>query len=246
MPENPVTPAANAAATPGNNGQSAPQSSAAPSTQSGTPLGQEGKPDDKVTIPLKEYRDLQRDHARVLSFDKRKQFNSSRNNNAPGFQPANNGSGENNDPEIVEQLRVSQERTEAAERESLQLKVKDGVRTILAKPEFANLPESTKNLILKNPAMLSEANNVDEALLDIEDYIRETASTISTPNQNQSGQGGGSRSTPPGHEVPPTVSVGAAAPTNAEGLEDTSSLTGVARSRAVLRNAAKKARGIKQ
>ena len=244
MPENPVIPAANAAATPGNNGQSAPQSSAAPSTQPGNPPGQGGAPDEKVTISLKEYRELQRDHGRVLSFDKRKQFNSSRNN-APGSQPANNGSGENNDPEIVEQLRVSEERAETAERESMQLKVKDGVRAILAKPEFANLPESTKNLILKNPAMLSEANSVDEALLDIEDYIRETASTISTPNQNQSGQGSGRRSTPPGHEVPPTVSAGAAAPANAEGLEDTSNLTGVARSRAVLRNAAKKHRGIK-
>lgn len=237
---NPATPAQ--AATPGSGEQQVPpNSSAAPQTPPAG--GQGGQPEEKVTIPLKEYRDLQRDHARVLSFDKRKQFSSSRNNPASNNQPGNGAEG-NNDPELVEQVRVNQERADTAEKRALQAEVKSGVRDILAKPEYANLPESTKNLILKNPAMLSEADNVEEALLDIEDFVRENI-PAGTQNQNQSGQGGASRPTPPGHEAPPTVTTGAPAPVNAEGLEDVSKLTGVARSRAVLRNSMKKARGVK-
>ncbi len=234
---NPATPAQ--AANPGSGEQVQPQSSAAPQAPS-TQQGQGGQPEEKVSISLKEYRDLQRDHARVLSFDKRKDFVKKN----PSGNPPGNGAAGNDDPELVEQVRVNQERAETAEKRAMQAEVKSGVRDILAKSEYANLPESTKNLILKNPAMLSEADNVEEALLDIEDFVRENTPAGSS-NSNQSGQGAASRPNPTGHEAPPTVSPGAPAPVNAEGLEDISKLSGVARSRAVLRNSLKKARGVK-
>ena len=239
--QNPAIPA-QSAANPGSSPQ-VPPSSAAPQTPTNNG-GQGGAPEEKVTISLKEFRDLQRDHARVLSFDKRRGFNASRNNPAP--QPGNGASGGQDDPEIVEQLRVTQERADAAERRAMQSEVRDGVRTILGKPEYANLPSSTKELILKNPSMLSEADSVEEALLDIEDFVREQAAAVVTPNsQPNSGQGGSSQANPPGHEAPPVVSAGAPAPVNAENLEDVSNLRGPARSQAILRNSIKKARGVK-
>ncbi len=229
---NPATPAQ--AATPGNGEQVKPTPSVAPTSPVTPAAG--GQPDEeKVTISLKEFRDLQRDHARVLSFDKRRQFAASKNNANP--QPTNNGGG---DPELIETIAQKDLALQEANTRALRAEVKAGVESILAKPEYSKLPDSTKELIRKNPAMLSEADNVEEALLDIEEFVREESAKISSVPSGQVPSRGSSD-----HETPPVINAGAPAPSAAAGLEDVSNLTGVERSRAVLRNSLKKQRGVK-
>lgn len=197
--------------------------------------GQGGQQDGKVTITAEEYRNLQRDHARVLSFEKRKEFHRSRNN--PPAQPAN-GEGEG-DPELLDRIQKEQEARIEADTRAMKAEVTLKVRDLLDKEEFKALPQSTRALILKNPAMLSDADNADEAMLDIEDFIREQVTALPPANSQPVVPGG---SQPPGHETPNRVGSGAPVATDTGGLEDVSKLTGPARSRAALRNAIKKAR----
>lgn len=235
---NPATPAQ--AATPGNGEPVVPN----PSAQPGSPeQGNQGhESEGKVTIDLKEYRDLQRAKARTLSFDKRKELRNSNPGQAANGQPEVQG-----DPALVAENNRLRTENEVAAKRVMQAEVRAGVQQILSKPEFAGLPESTKDLILKNPSMLSTADTVEEALLDIEDYVREHAPAGGGTNgaQQQSGDGGSRQAAPAGHEIPPSVSGGAPAPTNPEGLEDTANLRGSARSTAILRNSLKKQRGVK-
>lgn len=188
----------------------------------------------QVTIPTKEYAQLQRDSARVRSFEKRKEFQRSRNNP----QPAN---GDQDDPANE---RISQLETETADanKRALQAEIKGSVRDVLDKEEFKPLPRSTRELILKNPHMLSNADNLEEALLDIEDFVRDQVGKLdSAPAQQPHGQQGApSSGDPAGHETPAKVGAGVPSQTSDAGLEDTSNLRGVSLSRATLRNAIKK------
>lgn len=221
---NPATPAQ--AATPGS-GETVvttpPSGTPAPATP-GVQGNESGE--GKVTIDLKEYRDLQRAKARTLSFDKRAGLRKPEAN--PG---TNSGDG---DPELVERLNKAESDRQAAERRALQAEVKGSVRDLLDREEFKPLPESTRQLILKNPAMLSEADNLEEALLDIEEFVRDevlkmgTTPKVPTSTPNPS---------PAGHETPPTVTPGSPAPSPAAGMEDLSKLRGADRSRAAIRNA---------
>lgn len=201
-----------------------------------TPTGQESE--GKVTIDLKEYRDLQRAKARTLSFEKRAQLNKKQ----PSDQTMK-GEG-SDDPEIIERLNQAETARAEAERKAMRMEVQSKVRDLLEKDEFKALPRSTKDLILRNPAMLSEAENVDEALLDIEDFVREQ--TLSLGSQQGNGQGAGASRTPnaSGHETPPSTSNGTPAPIKPAGLEDVTNLRGPERSRALIRNGLRKAKGV--
>lgn len=228
---NPATPPQGA--TPGSDAQNNNQPPVVtPAPQQG-PQGnnQEGQ----ITITAKEYRDLQRAKARTLSFDKRINLNLNKNQTTK-----TNDDGEGSDPELVERLASSEEARQAAERRALQAEVGSKVRDILDKDEFKAIPKSTRELILKNPAMLSKADNLEEALLDIEDFLRENVIGIdSVPipmPQNNAGQK---------NETPPVINSGAPAPVEAAGLEDVSKLTGTARSQAMIRNKMREARGVK-
>lgn len=203
------------------------------------PNGAQGNNQEgKVTIDLKEYRDLQRAKARSLSFDKRAQLKEDRGSGA-GHQPTNNG-GAGDDPEIAEIINQAQTKAAEAERRAMQAEVRGRVRDLLDKEEFKTLAKSTRDLILKNPHMLSSADNVDEALLDIEDYVREH----SLSDQGNGGQGTGSRPTAPNHETPPPINNGASAPTSPQGLEDVSKLRGAEKTRALIRNGLRSAKGV--
>lgn len=231
----PATPAQ--AATPGN----VPQGPATPSaaTPPVTTPGSGAQPEGTVTISTKEFAELQRAKARSLAFDRRADFQK-RN---PPTTRAPHGEG-SDDPEVVEQLRLSQEKEAESDRRAYRAEVMLKVRDLLDKEEFKALPASTRALILKNPHMLSEADNVEEALLDIEEFVRDQVVGLAIPPVVQiPGPGGGRAATPAGHETPPVVSAGAPTPPTAVEEEDISKLTGMARSRAILRNLVKKARG---
>ena len=194
-----------------------------PAESSQAPQGQkqEDQSEGKVTISTREYAELQRAKARTLSFEKRKQFLAK--------QQASNESG---DPVSVE-LAKAEDRVREAEQRAMRAEVGSKVRDILDKEEFKALPRSTRELILKNPALLSTADNVEEALLDIEDFVREQVAGEAA--QHQSGQGE-NKNEPTGHQIPPVVNKGTPAPTNSGVFENIEGLQGTALSRAVLRN----------
>ena len=198
------------------------------STPSSTP-GQQGNLDGKVTIDLKEYRDLQRAKARTLSFDKRVAL-------GKGATPTTmkNPDGSDADPEIVDRLNQSESLRKEAEKKAMRLEVKGKVRDLLEKPEYAVLPKSTKDLILENPAMLSSAETLDEALLDIEDWVGAKVLELNIPGSGANKP----NNNPTGHDTPP---VGASGPAPVRGVEpeDLSKLRGTARSQAAIRNAIK-------
>ncbi len=238
-PGSATAPAEPAQANPGNNEQGSNQpsgSNQAPATSMGQGQNQEGK----VTISTEEYGNLQRNSARLQSLQRRTALKSR--------TPSRTNSNPNADPAIAEELDSALAAKEAAEARALELEVKTSVRDILDKPEYKDLPVSTRNLILKNPASLSNANNLEEALLDVEDFIREAVVDHRASNPGTQTPAGQAPAMPPtapapvGHEAPASVSAGGPANPATAGMEDTSKLTGSSRSRAALRNAIKKSK----
>lgn len=222
-----VTPDPKGTATPvGNeNGNGSPATPATPVTP-----GQGQQPAGQVILSTEQYRQLERDAARGRSQKRREEKNRG--------VSANNGNDDGQDPEKSELIN----RATAAEREALQLKVKDRVRSLLEKPEYSALPKATRELILKNPAALSEADNLDDALIDIEEFLDQQATEARAEGAGQGGDGGApaKKGEPAGVETPPRVNSAVPAPATPAGLEDTSGLHGPALSRAKIRNAIKK------
>lgn len=224
--QNPATPAP--AATPG----SVPAVAPAPAATTPAPTaGQGTSPEGVVAIPLKEYRTLQRQDARARSYEKRAGLTTAAGQGA--------GATEGLDADVIERLNQAESQRQAAELRAMQAEVRGEVRDLLEKDEFKNLPKSTKNLILKNPAILSTATTKELALLDIEDFVREqvaemgdttiVTTTVITPKPGD----------PPGHETPPASGTGGPSTTGTTVIEDLSKLRGPARSQAAIRNALK-------
>ena len=232
--ETPATPAQ--AAAPGTSEQVAtPPSAATPPDQP----GQGGQPEGKVVIPTEEYARLQREAARGRSAQRRKDI-ATRSNPAAdtdGLDP--------NDPIQAELVKERQARINVEQRLHRAL-VTEKVRGILDKPEYSTLPPSTRELILRNPSVLSDADNVDEALLDVEDFVQEQVAGLKPAASQPGDVGKPVQSNPAGHETPPVVNSGSPAQASAAGLEEVSNLQGANLSRAVLRNVIKKQKyGIK-
>ncbi len=230
--ENPATPGAQAPATPGNGQANGQQPPATPPAQQ-----QPAQPADTVTLKAEEHKQLLRDQARLRSLQRR------------GLrQPAPTAGGEGHDPN--DQVAEVMNENSGLKQQLLQRDVKDNVRDLLSKPEYANIPESTRKLILKNPSALSEAKDLDGIVSDIEDFLDEEAAAAKA--------GGGTQQRPPaqqqpqpeaqpqGHETPPKVGAGSPAQPAADQFEDTTHLTGRARSQATFRNVQRRSRGLKE
>lgn len=235
--QTPATPAPAAAP-----GSSEPKPATPPAGSTpGAPQGSGDQPEEgKVTISAKEYRELQRQKARLQSFQKRNALKGGQPKASEGNEPGGDAS-----EEVLTELNNLREKTAKDELKILRFEVKEGVANIFSKPEYSKLPKSVKDLIMKNPSALSDADNVEEALIDIEDFVIDQVSELPTePAQPQNGPGGTPQAAnPPGHETPKPAGTGAPAPGVSDD-EDISSLTGAARSRAILRNVVrKKARG---
>lgn len=219
---NPATPAQ--AATPGE----APNSPATPAATP-APTGDHGgqNQEGKVTISTKEFAQLQRDAARGKSKDRRDNLNLRRN------QPP---AGSNENPDINAAIDDANKRAEEAEQKALKVQVQGRVRELLDKDEYKNIPKSTRELILTSPHLLSQADNLEEAILDIEDFLIDKvlpfdiapANTPAPSNQ------------PAGHETPPALGSGAPAPAGGADMEDTTKLSGPAKSQAMIRNSIRK------
>lgn len=232
----PATPAP--AAAPGAGPQVPPVTPAATSAPA-TPGDQGNTNQGTVTISLKEYRDLQRQDARARAFDKRGKLPT-----GTQMQP-----GDNDDPELVKRFNESEAGRLAAEKRAMQAEVREKVREILDKPEYQKIPVSTKALILKNPASLSDAETLEESIIDIEQFLGEQAAAVAdAPNPTPAPTNPVNPAAPvtqPRPETPPTVNHGNPAPAPAAGLEDTSNLRGAARSQAMIRNKVREAQGVK-
>ena len=232
--DTPATPVAQPTATPGTvePGQTPPS----------TPPANPAQPGGQVTIPTEEYARLQRNDARLRAAQRR-------TTPAPrGTRPTGAAPDPTADPDAIVAEEVQRERQarQELEQQIFQRDVKDFTRDLLAKPEYANLPESTKRLILRNPASYSEAHDLENAKLDIEDFLREELAANPPSNGQQPGQQPAPRKAadPQGHETPPHNATGAPAAAPNDQLEDLSTLSGPARSKAAFRNAMKKKQGI--
>lgn len=183
-----------------------------------------------VTISTDKFAQLTRDAARGRSAQQRAAVLGPTRAKVPDGVPA----------DAATLINEANERAEKAERIALQEQVRGQVRDMLDKEEYKNLPKSTRDLILKNPATLTQAETLEVALLDIEDFVRDqvipldlglgakpagSVTTVTTP-------------APAGTETPPTNGT-PAAPAGTPQLEDLSKLTGPARSQAAIRNALK-------
>ena len=225
---NPAIPAK--AATPEKNEQGQQNPSVTPQTPQGN---QEGTQEGTVTISTKEFGELQRNTARLKAFQQRAQFNK---NTPPQPREAQDGE----DPLLVEELRKSQEATSSLSSELHKEKVLNKTREILEKEENKVLPKSTRDLILKNPSILSNATSVEEAIIDIEEFIGEQVAGLKTQPGQPQGTGGSHPTDPTGHETPATVNAASPAVTDEGSFENLEGLAGEDRSRAAIRNIIKK------
>lgn len=222
-------------ATPAGNGQvTVPPSTTVPPVTPAT--GQ--APAGVVTLSTEQYRQLERDAARGRSKD--------RINGASRNRPQNLGGGDGatDDPEKIDLMN----RASTAEKTALQFQVKDRVRELLDKPEYKDLPASARNMILKNPAALSSADNLEDAMVDIENFVDEEVTNLRTATPPQPLPGGQPpvQQQPANVQTPPVIGAGSPALSDANQLEDLSKLTGPKRSQAAIRNILRASKGVKQ
>lgn len=209
----PATPPANAGAAPGTPANViTPPSTVPPAV-----------PEGKVTINTTEYAQLQRDAARGRTAQRRAAL--------PGnAAPASTGN-----PDVDQAIQDANTRATDAEKRAMQAEIRSEVSILLEKEEFKTLPKIAKDLILKNPSTLSSAATKEEALLDIEDYVRDQVAAMGgTPAATVTPPAGAK--TPEGVETPPATGAGAPAHAGANEPEDLSKLQGPARSQAHIRN----------
>jgi hypothetical protein len=224
--ENPATPAqVNApAATPGSTASViTPPSTTTPPADNGS--------EGKVTISTKEFAQLSRDAARGRSAERRASLG--KNANAAGNVDANLN------PDAADLINQERAKREEAERKALQYEVKDKIRGIIDKDEFKNIPASTKELILRNPGSVTDAEDPEVALLDVEDFLRETASKIDVSALNPAGGSAAKPQDAANRDTPPVVNAGAPAPGGAAEAQDPSKLHGHAKTQAIIRNGLK-------
>lgn len=207
----------------------------------GTPPAGGGQEGGKVQIPfssMEEYNNLVRDAAR---------FRSRKGNSTPTpterreqrySQPAG---GESDDPEVARLMAENQQTKAENMRLSLNLKVKE----LLVSDEYKDLPATAKRILEKNPLAFVDprAKNVDDAILDIQDWIDSELDLAKAGGGNTTpatpGQPAGNGQTPAVHETPPVNGAGqpGATPSQEESVEGK---TGPARSMTILRNIFKK------
>lgn len=223
--DNPANPSENKEANPGT---SQAQEGQRPSADS-----KEDKSEGSVTISAKEYAQLQRNSARLKGYQKRQTVMPTKRQPSVSRQQEPAYGDEPN-----EEFMQVQSRNQELERQLFERDVKERTRELLEQDEFKSLPESTRKLILRNPTSLSNSDNLEEMMLDIEDFVREETAALGKPESRHDVQ--------KEHETPTNVTAGNPASVDAEHFEDISRLTGTARSRAVFRNILKKSRGVKE
>lgn len=189
-----------------------------------------GAPEGKVYVDVNELAQLRRDAARTKSLQRRADLAKSQPE-ALNIDP--------NDPVAVELAQLRRENAEK-DRAIREVRLSREVSELFNKPVYKDLPESTKKVILRNPSSLSNADNVEEAIIDIEEFIQAELAPLTPKVEAPAPKG------PSGVETPPAPGGGAPAPANSEVLEDLSKLPPSERAIAALRNAAKKQRmGVK-
>lgn len=196
---------------------------------------------EKVHIPFKsmeEYNNMVRDAGRYRS---RNGGNTPTPNERREQRYSPPASGDNDDPEVARLMAENQQTKAENMRLSLNLKVKD----LLVSDEYKDLPATAKRILEKNPLAFVDprAKNVDDAILDIQDWIESELDLAKASSGNTTpatpGQPAGNGQTPAVHETPPVNGVGQPGTTPSQ-EESTEGKTGPSRSTTILRNLFKK------
>lgn len=234
----------NNGATPGAPGAPATPPAAPAANQPGNPPANGNPPagggkteGGKVEVPLDEYNNLVRDASRFRSRKPATPSPTERREQRYS-QPAG---GDSDDPEVARLMEENQRTKAENMRLSLNLKVKE----LLVSDEYKDLPATAKRILEKNPLAFVDprAKNVDDAILDIQDWIDSELDLAKAGGGNTTpatpGQPAGNGQTPAVHETPPVNGAGqpGATPSQEESVEGK---TGPARSMTILRNIFKK------
>ena len=214
---NPATPAQ--AATPGSDQPVVTPPTVTPAASTTAPGI---NPVGTVTISTEEFAKLQRDAARARSPKGTRTYQRP-SSTAVNIDPS--------DPAAAAIAEANQAK-DAAERRAMQLEVHGKVRDLLSDDRFKGIPQSTKDLILSKPHVLTDAETLEDAMFDIEDELIKLAGTPVAPIP------GAPVTQPviPGRETPAVPVAGAPAVVDTKVQEPTENLRGPARSQAMIRN----------
>lgn len=241
MAENNINPSA----PPAQSGQAdgtPPEGGQPPAAGNDQPSGGVNKPNEH-SLSLEEINELKRKAGRWDAQQARNRKNR-RNNRDRRQSPTPDIDGA--DPELLESLRVRDEKINELSSVNIKLAVKDKVRDLLEQDEYKELSQGVRRAIIRNPLGFAtpDAQTVEDAVADIQDYLDdELDALITNPPANKDGQdqnGGAPEQTPTGeNKTPPASGSGPSNPA-VDPNQGTEGLSGSKRSTLVLQNLLKK------
>lgn len=142
-------------------------------------------------------------------------------------------------PEVLEALRLRDEKLDDLSVENRELKVKNQVRDLLDGEDYQKIPNSLKRAIIRNPLGFVNRNSetIEDAIADIQDYLDDELD-----NPGSSAAPKGNEAEPKAEkerQTPPASGSAPASPNEAQEV-DVAGKTGPARSTAILSNLLKK------
>lgn len=224
----------NAPATP-DNGQ-APAAPAPAGNQPPTPApagqgdGNANNGGQKIEIDAKELDRLKRDAGRWNAT-----VEQSRKERRENRRQTTTINSEDGDPELIEAIKVRDEKLTTLQVENLTYKVKDQLSEVMESEDYKELPDSFKRAIRKNPLAFADprSRDVKDIIADIQDFMDDELDRIVS---KAPAQPAGNNNAAPAGDKKDTPPVNGSGPSNpGSGSEvDIAGKTGTARSTAVL------------
>lgn len=188
----------------------------------------------KAEIDEEELQSLRRDAGRWRkSREKQRPSRSSR-------QPRKSEKTDDSDPEVLEELKLRDNKINELSSVNKKLLVKDQVRDLLDSEDYKEVPESLKKAIRRNPLgfVRDDSETVEHFVEDIKDFLEDELDSLSTGDTIK--REGEEREKSDADNIPPASGSGPSSPGKTEGLEDVENKRGSERSTAILRNILKK------
>ena len=253
MAEQPINqaPAAQAPA-PGAQPQDGNNTPATDPSQSAGGASQTPSGSSKVEVDEEELQALRRDAGRWRKKDDPKGGRENRRDRAPRDRGGDHKpNADDADPELLDQLRVRDEKISELTSASNKLIVKDKVRDLLDSEDYKKLPDAIKRAVVRNPLGFArdDSRTVEHFIEDIQDYLDDEIDALGDQTNAPANAGGNNTTTnnannQPPRQTPPASGSGPAVP-GSQQKEDVEGKTGQQRSRGVLRNLLRD-RGLRQ
>lgn len=217
-------------------GPSAPAAGPAPasapaSNPNSDPSGQT-KDNKTVSIPVEELNAFKRKAGRWDKHESDMKKGQRSNRRSPSDVSLDNA-----DPEILETIRVRDEKIDQQNSELLRYKVREKVQDLLDNDEYKSVPDAVRKAVLKNPLgfINADSEELEHMVDDIQTYFDDILDNLAPSNQPKTPSGA------PKTEIqtPPASPSGPSSP-GASPLDGTEGKTGQARSTTVLRNLLKR------